>query len=88
MDYQLIKARLISFGWSLLSLVVTTITGMLLSQDFAHIVVANFGDGAVGSLILLSVTELVKHLRNLRVINTAAARFGSRAAGRETVTLI
>lgn len=88
MDYQLIKARLISFGWSLLSLVITTVAGMLLSSDFAHIVQANFGDGATGALVLLVVTEVAKHLRNLHVINAMAERVGSRAAARERITLI
>lgn len=87
MNTQLIKARLISFGWSILSLVGTTIAGVLLSPDFAALVTQNFGQGVVSTLILLAVTELVKHVRNVQVLKSAEASFGS-AHGSENVILI
>lgn len=87
MDTQLIKARLISFGLSLLSLVGTTIAGVLLSSDFAALVTQHFGQGAVSTLILLAVTELVKHVRNIQVIKSAAS-LGSTGNTKEGVILI
>lgn len=72
MNSTLIKARLISFGWSFLSLVGTTIAGVLVSPDFATLITHNFGQGLVSTLILLAVTEGVKHLRNLKVMQAAA----------------
>lgn len=69
METNLIKTRLISFGYSLLSLILTAFVGVLASPDFATLVQTNFGGGITATLILLVVTELVKHLRNVKVIN-------------------
>lgn len=68
MNAKLINARIISFGWSFLSLLGTSLLGMLLSPEFADIVVQNFGEGFVSTLTLLVVTEVVKHSRNLSVL--------------------
>lgn len=86
---DLLKARLISFGYSLAALAITTLATMLLSSDFAQLVIANFGDGVLGSLVLLGVTELAKHLRNLAVIKSAGGIVGGAQSARELeITLI
>lgn len=85
-NWDLYKLRLISFGWSVLSLVTTVVVGALASPEFATIVTQHFGTGAVSMLVLMGVTELVKHVRNVRVLNTAG-RVGG-AARQSLVTLI
>ena len=85
-DFNLIKIRIVSFAWSLLSLAGTALLAMFLSTDFAALVAQHFGEGATSTLILLAITEVVKHLRNLRVI-AGAHRLGG-AAARAQVTLI
>ena len=65
MDSQLIKIRLVSFGYGLASLLGLAVIGVLLSPDFAALVKANFGDGVVSMFVLLLVPEVIKHLRNL-----------------------
>lgn len=87
-DWELIKTRALSFMWSLLSLAGTALTAMLLSPDFANIVTNNFGTGATGMLILMVVTELVKHLRNMRALNVGRGKFGSVQLARDNATLI
>jgi len=92
MNYELLKARAISFSWSVLSLVGTTLVAMLVSPEFVALVTQHFGEGVTGSLILMAVTELVKHFRNVRVLGKATRYFGSDSRGqaeaRASVTLI
>ena len=61
---DLIAMRFKSFGWSLLMFVVGAIAAAFASPDFAALVNEHFGGSALGTLILLVVTELVKHARN------------------------
>ncbi len=84
---NLIKARLISFFWSIVTLIGTTVAAVLVSPAFQAIVAEHFGSGALGTLILLLVTEAVKHERNLHVLKVSARRFGEAGANRY-VTLI
>lgn len=90
MNYVLLKTRLVSFGWSVLGLAVSTLAGMFFSSDFAALVMANFGQGLLGSAILMGVTEFAKHLRNLSVTKNDD-ELGSATDGgvtRRTVILI
>lgn len=81
MNDQLWNVRVKSFGFSLLGLAITSLLGFLVSEDFATLVKTNFGEGLTGTLVLLLVTESVKHLRNLAVTK----KLGSSA---ESVILI
>lgn len=65
MNNQLLKLRLVSFGWGLASLVGLAIVSVLLSPDFAALLKANFGDGVFTMFTLLLVPEVAKHIRNL-----------------------
>lgn len=68
MSKDLIKVRLVSFGWSFVSLVVLALAGVLMSSEFRNLLTANFGEGLFTSFLLLVIPELVKHLRNLAEI--------------------
>ena len=70
---ELITIRLKSFGFSLLGVAITGVLGFLSSADFATLVSTNFGEGAATTLVLLVVTEVVKHLRNLSVLKKFGA---------------
>jgi hypothetical protein len=68
MDEKLLLVRTKSFLYSLLGFTVVGVLGFLASPDFANLIVANFGESAVTSLVLLVVPEVVKHIRNLQAI--------------------
>lgn len=87
MTYELIKVRIISFGWECLSFFGTALIAALASPEFSAIITAHFGETILGSLVLLAVSGLVKHLRNMRALAVAGRRFGSSRA-LEEVTLI
>lgn len=71
MQYQLIQARVVAFAYEAGTIIVLAICTALISPEFAAAVTANFGDGVTGSLILLVVSGVVKHVRNLNVIKNA-----------------
>lgn len=81
---DLIKIRLISFGYQVLALVIATLLGVLFSDDFRNIVVQNAGDGVVGTMIVLVFDALIKHIRNVQVIGKWA-QLGSREYSRPTL---
>lgn len=83
---QLIKARVLSFSYSLATLVGLSIIGVLTSPDFSALVQQHFGDGASSMLILLVVSEGVKHVRNLKVLKDAERSVGGE--GGKPVVLI
>lgn len=86
MEQSLLKARFISFVYSLGSLIGLAIAGVLLSPEFAALVNEYFGTGVSASLILLFGTEVAKHLRNLSVIKKA--KLGAQRGDRVDYTLI
>jgi hypothetical protein len=79
MSKELIWLRVKSFFISLGTLVGFVLLGLLASEDFAGIVVENFGSGLVSTLILLLAQEAVKHFRNVRVVGKA--RLGGHTVG-------
>lgn len=81
METDLVKTRIVSFGWSALSLFVVAIAGVLASNDFRTLIFQHFGNTFYTSLALLFIPEIVKHLRNLAVTR----KLGSR---RDSVILI
>lgn len=83
-----LKVRLISFGYSLLSLVGVAIVGVFTSQDFAVLVTQHFGQGIISTLILLAVTEAVKHIRNLSVLKQAGLGGSLDAYDKDVIILI
>lgn len=87
-DFNLIKVRLLSFGYSVAALFVSAIIGVIISPEFSAAVHQNFGDGALVALGLATVVEFVKHFRNVAVVSSAADELGSLEAGRRSVTLI
>lgn len=69
MDTNLIAIRLKSFGWEILGLAVTGLAGFLLSSDVQALINEHFGSTLAGSLIVLVVTGIGKHLRNVKLQN-------------------
>lgn len=81
MNFDLIKTRIVAFLYEAGVMIALSILGYLASQDFANLVTQNFGESIVGSLILLGVSGIVKHLRNLSVLkkyDTLGAANGER----------
>lgn len=90
MDFELIKTRVISFAYGLVTLVAGALLTQLLAvfsgPEFHALVVQYFGDGVTSAFIFLVVSQIVAHVRNLVVLGRAS-RLG--AAGRhEPFTLI
>lgn len=91
MQYELLKARLVAFLYEAGTLVVLAICGALVSPEFSAAVTTHFGDGITGSLILLSVSGVVKHVRNMKVLAESGSDLGSTDGGvtsRKPVVLI
>lgn len=84
---KLITTRVISFLFQLGTTIVVLIVGYLISPAFAQLVTEHFGT-VVGGLVSLVIPEIVKHLRNVEVINAAADELGSFDAAHREVTLI
>lgn len=74
MTTELLTVRLKAFALQALGLIVSALLGVLVSADFSALVTANFGETVLGSIILLAISGLVNHLRNLMVINNIGAR--------------
>ena len=62
---NLLKIRLVSFGYGLLSLIVVALAGVLASPEFSELIKTNFGSSAFSGFALLLIPELFKHARNL-----------------------
>ena len=65
---DLVKIRLVSFGYGLLSLIAIALVGVLASPEFSELIKTNFGNSAFTGFLLLLVPEIVRHLRNLAVM--------------------
>ena len=80
MNYELIKARVIAFAYEAGTLITLAILGALASPEFQALVVSHFGEGLTASAILLFVTAIVKHVRNLNVLKKYEERVGGYAS--------
>jgi len=70
---DLIKIRIRSFAVEALSLVGMTLFGVLASEEFKTLITAHAGTGIFGTVAVLLVTGLVKHLRNKYVLSGLGA---------------
>lgn len=72
MNTDLIIVRIKGFVYELVAMVLTGVGAWLLdffgSDVFRALVTEHFGATAIGGLILLAVSGIVKHVRNLRVL--------------------
>lgn len=69
MDINLLKVRMVAFIYELVALITTVVLGVLSSDVFAQLVNEHFGQTVTGSLILLITNGVVKHMRNIKVVN-------------------
>ncbi len=67
MNYELIKIRVLSFVYQVGTSIGVLLAGYFLSDAFAQAVTEHFGV-VVGGLVSLVIPELVKHIRNLKVL--------------------
>lgn len=88
MTYDLIMARVIAFLYEAGTLIVLAVLGVLVSPEFQSVVTSHFGDSVTASLIMLAVTGLVKHVRNLSALKKAEEQLGSTDEARRSVILI
>lgn len=65
---NLIKIRVVSFLMEAGVYLLGTLLTALVSPAFQQIVTEHYGTGIVATVILLTVTGVVKHLRNLAVL--------------------
>lgn len=75
MDINSLKARFVSFGYSLLAVAVTATLGYFSSSQFATLVTQHFGPGVGTTLFFMALTEVIKYARNHFVI--AQAKLGA-----------
>lgn len=77
---ELWKVRLVSFGWSCFTFFGTGLVAMLGSDEFRSIIELHFGGSVFGTLLVLLVTELVKHLRNTQLLKSyqVGGRYGGK----------
>ena len=71
MDKSLIKARIISFGYEAGTLIAVAIVGALASPEMRELIGTHAGSGFFGTVAMLVLMEVVKHLRNLKVIKNS-----------------
>ena len=75
---DLYRVRVQSFLWSLGSLVLIAVAGVLVSPDFASLVKTNFGDTAVTGFFLLFLPEVAKHFKNLAALKKLGADYSKK----------
>ena len=68
MNFELLKVRATSFLYEAGALVLVGVLGVLSSPEFAAVIMKHFGDTVMGSMILLVVMGIVKHVRNVVVL--------------------
>jgi len=68
MNKVLIKTRLISFAYGGGTLLLLALIAVLSSPEFQALVSEHAGTGFFGTVAVLLLMELVKHLRNLHVL--------------------
>lgn len=85
MAFDLVKARVISFVYGLLTLIIggilTAVLSVLAGPEFHALVIANFGDGMVSSFLFLIVAQIVAHVRNMTVVANFEKKVGADRAG-------
>ena len=74
MNTELLSIRLKSFAFSLFGLALTGISGFLLSADVQKLIGEHFGNTIIGSLAVILVTEIAKHIRNVKLTQKLGAR--------------
>lgn len=77
MNVDLFLIRLHAFAYEAGSLLLFVIVGALASPQMEQLVTNHWGDTMLGSLVLLALNALVKHLRNLRVLKEYENKLGS-----------
>ena len=71
MDTNLLKMRVISFAYGAGTLMALAVVAVLASDQMQSLISEHFGTGFFGTVISLLVIELVKHIRNLKVLKDA-----------------
>ena len=71
MDQHLIVIRLKSFFWSALAILIGAVAIAVVSPEMKAIIMESSGGGVVGTMAVLMLPEIAKHLRNLAVIKKA-----------------
>lgn len=67
---KLVMARLVAFMYEASTLVVMAFIGVLVSPEFLDLIAKHFGEGLLGSFLVLAITGIVKHVRNISVANS------------------
>jgi hypothetical protein len=69
MNIDLFKTRAIAFAYEAGSLVAFAIISALSSPEFSALITEHFGETVYGGLILLVLNGIIKHIRNVMVVN-------------------
>lgn len=70
MDYiELVKIRVLSFLYNLCTAIIGVLLVYLMSPEFSALVHEHFG-AVIGSIVMLVIPEVVKHIRNVRVVSS------------------
>lgn len=68
------KARLISFGYSFVTLLVSLLLFLLSADGFREWVFANVSNTTLAGFIILVAPEIIKHLRNVQQVKKLGAK--------------
>lgn len=71
---KLWKARLISIGYSFVTLLGSLLLFLLSADGFREWVFANVGNTTLAGFIILIAPEIIKHLRNVKKLGKLGAR--------------
>lgn len=86
--FDLLAIRVKGFIYEAGTMLVLAVLAALTSPDFQALVTQHFGESLTSSIILLAVSGIVKHVRNVLTLNAAADTLGSFREAKQHVTLI
>lgn len=73
LDKKLVTIRIKNFMWELGTLAGTSVlvfvADFLSSAQFVSLITSHWGEGAVGAIILMFVSSIAKHIRNIQITN-------------------
>lgn len=78
-NINLLALRVKSGAWTLVSMLIMAIAAYIVSPEFLTVLQDHTGSAMWGSLLVLLVPEIIKHIRNKIVIGRATKKFGSAA---------
>lgn len=84
---DLILIRVKAFATEVGTLLAVTLLGVLSSAEFTTLITTHFGEGMVGTIGVLVVSGIVKHLMNIRAIKDYQSFGGANSPARPPILI-